>query len=189
MTMLPTSQGVAATTDDSPNEPLPTTSSMVTSTWFIFRFNEDRRNMQFHTSHGVSNTPRAILRQKSYNYINPLSRNMPRTKSKTRYSEWKLYNINALYSVLESSCLIFWKWKRLKVRVDGWVGAEPTVVDGDEWDGHQQSGLDNLGWNGGWWEKSQALQCQAIYTYVWLVNLFFPSQPHWCSTSYFVQNW
>ena len=108
-------------------------------------------------------------------YTHPRSRNMPRTKSKTRYSEWKLYNINAQYSVLESSRLIFWKWKRLKVRVDGWVGAEPTVVDGDEWDDHRQLQLDNLGWNGGWWEKSQALQCQAIYTYVCLVNLFFPS--------------
>ena len=45
---------------------------------------------------------------------------MPRTKAKTRYSEWKLYNLNALYSVLEYSCLILSKWKRLKVRVDGW---------------------------------------------------------------------
>ena len=65
-------------------------------------------------------------------------------KAKTRYSEWKLYNLNALYSVLESSHLIFSKWKRLKVRVDGLVGAEPTVVDGEEWDDHQQSQSDNL---------------------------------------------
>ncbi|PAV22984.1 hypothetical protein PNOK_0005100 [Pyrrhoderma noxium] len=35
--------------------------------------------------------------------------------------------------------------KRLKVRVDGWVVAEPPVVDGDEWDDHQQSQSDNLG--------------------------------------------
>ena len=94
--------------------------------------------MQFPTSHGVSDTPRAILGQKSYNYINPLLRNMPRTKAKTRYSEWELYNLNVLYSVLESSRLIFSKWKGLKVRVDGWVVAEPPVVNGDEWDDHQQ---------------------------------------------------
>ena len=70
---------------------------------------------------------------------------MPRTKSKTRYSEWELCSLNAQYSVLESLCLIFSKWKGLKVRVDGWVGAEPPVVDGDEWDDHQQSQSDNLG--------------------------------------------
>ena len=70
---------------------------------------------------------------------------MPGMKAKTRYSEWKLYNLNAQYWVLKSSRLIFLKWKRLKVRVDGWVVAEPTVVDGDEWDEHKQSQLDNLG--------------------------------------------
>ena len=63
---------------------------------------------------------------------------MPRTKAKTRYSEWDLYNLNVLYSVLESSRLIFSKWKGLKVRVDGWVVVEPPVVNGDEWDDHQQ---------------------------------------------------
>ena len=55
--------------------------------------------------------------------------------------------------------------------MDGWVGAEPPVVDGDEWDDHQQSQSDNLMRNGGWWGKSQALQRQAIYTYVCLVQL------------------
>ena len=65
-------------------------------------------------------------------------------KSKTRYSEWKLYNLNALYSVLESSHLILSKWKRLEVRVHGWVGVEHPVVDGDEWDDYQQPQLDNL---------------------------------------------
>ena len=92
-------------------------------------------------------------------------------KSKTQYSEWESYNLNALYSILESSRLIFSKWKRLKVRVDGWVVAEPPVVNGDEWDDHQQSQSDNLRRNGGWWGKSQAFQCQAIYTYVCLVQL------------------
>ncbi|PAV23007.1 hypothetical protein PNOK_0007400 [Pyrrhoderma noxium] len=56
-------------------------------------------------------------------------------------------------------------FSELKVRVDEWVGAEPPVVDGDEWDDHQQSQSDNLMRNGGWWGKSQALQRQAIYTY------------------------
>ena len=101
---------------------------------------------------------------------------MPRTKSKTRYSEWKLYNLNALYSVLESSHLILSKWKRLKVRVDGWVVAEPPVVDGDEWDDHRQSQSDNLRWNGGWWGKSQALQRQVIYVRLFCSTfLFFPT--------------
>ena len=97
------------------------------------------------TSHSVSDTSCTVSHQKSYDYTHPLSRNIPRTKAKTRCSEWKLYNLNALYSVLESSCLIFSKWKKLKVRVDGWVVAEPPVVNGDEWDDHQQSQSDNLG--------------------------------------------
>ena len=57
----------------------------------------------------------------------------------------QLYRLNALHLVSEYSRLIFSKRKRLKVRVDGWVVAEPTVVDGDEWDDHQQLQSDNLG--------------------------------------------
>ena len=168
-----------------PNEPLPSMSSMATSTWYIFRFEEDKSHTLSLTSHSVPDTSCVVCHQKCYDHTHPLSRNMPRTKVKTRYSEWKLYNLNALHSVPKSSHLIFWKWKRLKVRVDGWVGVEPPVVDRDEWDDHQQSQLDNLRWNGGWWGKSKAVQRRAIYTYVCLVHLFFSSQPHQCSTSYF----
>ena len=134
----------------------------VSNTLSIFHFEEDKKDIQSSTSHSFSDTPCAIFHQKSYDHTHPLSRNMPRTKSKTRYSEWKLYNLNAQYPILDSPRLIFWKWKKLKVRVDGWVVAEPTVVDGDGWDDHQQSQSDNLRWNGGWWGKGQALQCRAI---------------------------
>ena len=96
------------------------------------------------TSHSVSDTSRVISHQKIYDYTHPLSRNMPRTKAKTRYSEWKLYNLNAQYSILDSSRLILSKWKKLKVRVDGWVVAEPSMVDGDGWNDHQQLQSDNL---------------------------------------------
>ena len=173
--MVPISQGAAAMANGLPNKSFPGMSLIVTSTRSICRFEEDKKDIQSSTSHSVPDTSRVVSHQKSYDYTHPLSRNMPRTKSKMRYSEWKLYNLNALYSILESSHLIFWKWKRLKVRVDRWVVAEPPVVDGNEWNDHQQLQSDNLGWNGGWWEKSQALQCQAIYTYVCLVLLFFPS--------------
>ena len=137
--MVPISQGVAAMANDLPNKSFPGMSPIVTSTRSIFRFEEDKKDIQPSTSHSVSDTSCVVSYQKCYDYTHPLSRNMPRTKSKTRCSEWKLYNINAQYSLLESSRLIFSDWKRLKVRVGGWVGAEPTVVDGDEWDGHQQS--------------------------------------------------
>ena len=143
--MVPISQGVAAMANGLPNNSFPGMSLIVTSTRSIFHFEEDKKDIQSSTGHSFSDTPREISHQKSYDYTHPLSRNMPRTKSKTRYSEWKSYNLNALYSVLESSRLIFSKWKRLKVRVHGWVVAEPPVVNGDEWDDHQQSQSDNLG--------------------------------------------
>ena len=142
--MVPISQGVAAMANGLPNKSFPGMSLIVTSTRSIFCFEEDKKDIQSSTSHSVSDTSCVVSYQKFYDYTHPLSRNMPRTKSKTRYSEWKSYNINALYSVLESSHLIFSKWKRLKVRVDGWVVAEPTVVDGDEWDDHQQLQSDPL---------------------------------------------
>ena len=130
--MVPISQGAAAMANGLPNKSFPGMSPIVTSTRSIFRFEEDKKDIQSSTGHSFPDTPRAIFHQKSYDYTHPLSRNMPRTKSKTRYSEWKLYNINAQYSLLESSRLILSKWKRLKVRVDGWVVAEPPVVDGDK---------------------------------------------------------
>ena len=143
--MVPISQGAAAMGNSLPNKSFPGMSPIVTSTRSIFRFEEDKKDIQSSTGHSFPDTPREISHQKSYDYTHPLSRNMPRTKAKTRYSEWKLYNLNAQYSILDSSRLILSKWKKLKVRVDGWVVAEPPVVDGDEWDEHQQSGLDNLG--------------------------------------------
>ena len=142
--MVPISQGVAAMANGLPNKSFPGMSLIVTSTRSIFRFEEDKKDIQSSTGHSFSDTPREISHQKSYVYTHPLSRNMTGTKAKTRYSEWKLYNLKALYSVLESSHLILSKWKRLKVRVDGWVVAEPLVVNGDEWDDHQQSQSDNL---------------------------------------------
>ena len=142
--MVPISQGAAAMANGLPNKSFPGMSPIVTSTRSIFRFEEDKKDIQSSTGHSFSDTSRVVSHQKIYDYTHPLSRNMPRTKSKTRYSEWKLYNLNALYSVLESSRLIFSKWKRLKVGVDGWVVAEPPVVNGDEWDEHQQSQSDNL---------------------------------------------
>ena len=160
--MVPISQGVAAMANGLPNKSFPGMSLIVTSTRSIFRFEEDKKDIQSSTSHSVSDTSHVVSHQKFYDYTHPLSRNMPRKKAKMRYSEWKLYNLNALYSILKSSRLILSKWKRLKVRVDGWVVAEPPVVDGDEWDDHQQSQSDNLRWNGGWWGKTQALQCRAI---------------------------
>ena len=143
--MVPISQGVAAMANGLPNKSFPGMSLIVTSTRSIFRFEEDKKDIQSSTSHSFFDTHRAIFHQKCYDYTHPLSRNMPRTKSKTRYSEWESYNLNALYSILKSSRLIFSKWKRLKVRVDGWVVAEFPVVNGDEWDDHQQSQSDNLG--------------------------------------------
>ena len=142
--MVPISQGVAAMANGLPNKSFPGMSPIVTSTRSIFRFEEDKKDIQSSTSHSFSDTPRAISYQKSYDYTHPLSRNMPGMKAKTRYSEWKLYNINAQYSLLGSSRLILSKWKRLKVRVDGRVVAEPTVVNGDEWDDHQQLQSDPL---------------------------------------------
>ena len=142
--MVPISQGVAAMANGLPNKSFPGMSPIVTSTRSIFRFEEDKKDIQSSTSHSVSDTSCVVSYQKCYDYTHPLSRNMPRTKAKTRYSEWKLYNLNAQYSILDSSRLILSKRKRLKVRVDGWVVAEPTVVDGDEWDDHQQSQSDNL---------------------------------------------
>ena len=142
--MVPISQGVAAMANDLPNKSFPGMSPIVTSTRSIFRFEEDKKDIQSSTGHSVSDTSCVVSYQKSYDYTHPLSRNMPRTKAKTRYSEWKSYNLNALYSILESSHLILSKWKRLKVRVDGWVVAEPTVVNGDEWDDHQQLQSDPL---------------------------------------------
>ena len=97
--MVPISQGVAAMANGLPNKSFPGMSPIATSTRSIFRFEEDKRDIQSPISHSVSDTPRAILRQKSYNYINPLSRNMPRTKAKARYSEGALCSINALHSI------------------------------------------------------------------------------------------
>ena len=140
--MVPISQGVAAMANGLPNKSFPGMSPIVTSTRSIFCFEEDKKDIQSSTSHSVSDTSHVVSHQKFYDYTHPLSRNMPRTKSKTRYSEWKLYNLNALYSILKSSRLIFSKWKRLKVGVDRWVVAEPPVGHGDEWDDHQQSQSD-----------------------------------------------
>ena len=158
------------------NKSFPGMSLIVTSTRSIFCFEEDKKDIQSSTSHSFSDTPREISHQKSYDYTHPLSRNMPRTKSKMRYSEWKLYNLNALYSILKSSRLIFSKWKRLKVRVHGWVVAEPPVVDGDEWDDHQQSGLDNLRLNGGSWGRVKHFNVRSYTRTSVLFNLSF--QPH-----------
>ena len=130
--MVPISQGVAAMTNVLPNKSFPGMSLIATSTRSIFRFEEDKKDIQSSTSHSFSDTSRVVSHQKCYDYTHPLSRNMPRTKSKTRYSEWKLYNLNVLYSVLESSRLIFSKWKKSRVDSGWWIGTEPLVVDGDE---------------------------------------------------------
>ena len=140
--MVPISQGAAAMANGLPNKSFPGMSLIVTSTRSIFRFEEDKKDIQSSTGHSFPDTPREISHQKFYDYTHPLSRNMPRTKAKTRYSEWKSYNLNALYSILESSHLILSKWKRLKVGMDRWVVAEPPVGHGDEWDDHQQSQSD-----------------------------------------------
>ena len=136
--MVPISQGVAAMANGLPNKSFPGMSLIAASTRSIFCFEEDKKDIQSSTSHSFSDTSCVVSHQKCYDYTHPLSRNMPRTKAKTRYSEWKSYNLNAQYSILESSHLILSKWKKLKVRVDGRVVAEPPVVDGDEWDDHQQ---------------------------------------------------
>ena len=85
--MVPISQGVAAMANVLPNKSFPGMSLIVTSTLSIFHFEEDKKDIQSSTSHSFSDTPREISHQKSYDYTHPLSRNMPRTKAKTRYSE------------------------------------------------------------------------------------------------------
>ena len=110
---------MAATANGLPNEPMPRFNDYSTRPLFIFK--EDKRNVQFPTNHGVSDTPRVIFHQKSDKYTRPLSRNIPGTKAKMRYSEWISYSLNMLHSVAESSRLVFSKWKKSRVRVDsGW---------------------------------------------------------------------
>ena len=82
--MVPISQGVAAMANGLPNKSFPGMSLIVTSTRFIFRFEEDKKDIQSSTGHSFSDTPCAIFHHKSYDHTHPLSRNMPRTKSKTR---------------------------------------------------------------------------------------------------------
>ena len=87
--MVPISQGVAAMANGLPNKsfPGPGMSLIVTSTRSIFRLEEDKKDLQSSTSHSFSDTPRAIFHQKSHNYTHPLSKIIPGTKAKTRYSE------------------------------------------------------------------------------------------------------
>ena len=85
--MVPISQGAAAMANGLPNKSFPGMSPIVTSTRSIFRFEEDKKDIQSSTGHSFSDTPCAIFHQKSHNYTHPLSRNMSRTKAKTRYSE------------------------------------------------------------------------------------------------------
>ena len=85
--MVPISQGAAAMANGFPNKSFPGMSLIATSTRSIFRFEEDKKDIQSSTSHSFSDTPRAIFHQKSHNYTHPLSKFIPGTKAKTRYSE------------------------------------------------------------------------------------------------------
>ena len=85
--MVPISQGAAAMGNGLANKSFPGMSLIVTSTRSIFCFEEDKKDIQSSTSHSFSDTSCVVSHQKSYDYTHPLSRNMPRTKAKTRYSE------------------------------------------------------------------------------------------------------
>ena len=81
--MVPISQCVVTMANGLPNKSFPGMSPIVTSTRSIFRFEEDKKDIQSSTSHSVPDTSRVVSHQKSYDYTHPLSGNIPGTKAKT----------------------------------------------------------------------------------------------------------